>query len=112
MTTPLDDNPALRRKVYVTFWLLSITLGGFEVFFASYGWPTPPWLHAATGVYMFVSSAIGYTAWSNTAKGLSDVAQQAQEAMSSIQDAKNKIAPIASGAIDGGKSEESKAKGD
>ena len=101
MTTPLDESPHLRKIVYTVFWVANILLGAAYVFFASYGMQSPPWLHAATAVYLFLCSAVNYTAASNTPNTLTDAAAQAQKGMAAIQNAKNIIAPIASGAIDG-----------
>ena len=74
MPTPLDDNPQLRRFVYALLFFGSIGLGGVQAFYAAYAdgaqhIVAPWWLHGAMAVWMSVSTAVGYIAWSNTPSG-------------------------------------------
>ncbi len=65
---PLVDKPSLRKKVYTTFWLVGLALGGLAAFFGAADNGAPDWLGPTTAAYAFLGVGVGYTASQNTPK--------------------------------------------
>jgi hypothetical protein len=65
MTSPLADQPTLRRAIYTVFWVVGLAIGATQVGYASTDNGTPDWLNIALAVYAFLGGAIGFTAQQN-----------------------------------------------
>lgn len=65
MLTDILTGP-LRRKLYITFALIGLTLGAIQVGFAAAQIGQPVWLTVAFAVFGFVATAFGFTASANT----------------------------------------------
>lgn len=63
--TPLEGQPALRKKVYTVFWLVGLALGAMAAFFGASNDKAPDWLVPTTAAYAFVGAAVGFTAQQN-----------------------------------------------
>ena len=66
---PLDDYPAIRKRVYQVFWGLALILGCLNVGYLAVDHDYPTWLIITNAVFPFASTYIGYTAVRNTPKG-------------------------------------------
>lgn len=66
MSVLQDIDPAIRKKVYQGFALVSLALGAAQVGFGAAGAETPTWLTVELAVFAFVAGAVGFTAQSNT----------------------------------------------
>ncbi|MGL3804733.1 hypothetical protein ACSYDW_01410 [Paeniglutamicibacter sp. R2-26] len=64
MLTDILTGP-LRRKLYITFALIGLTLGAIQVGFASAQVGQPVWLTVAFAVFGFVATGFGFTAGAN-----------------------------------------------
>ena len=71
MQSPLTDvlPPQVRRTVYIVFALVGLALGALQVGFSAAVSETPGWLTVTLAVFPFVSTALGFTAASNTVLG-------------------------------------------
>ena len=58
---PLSERPDIRRRVYIAFWGLGLTLGGAQTGYAAAQAGQPVWLNVALSVYAFLGAGIGYT---------------------------------------------------
>ena len=63
---PLAERPDIRRRVYIAFWGLGLTLGAAQTGYAAAQAGQPVWLNVALSVYAFLGAGIGYTAQANT----------------------------------------------
>lgn len=69
---PLAQNPDARRRVYATFWLVGLGLGGTQVWYAAAESGQPTWLTVALAVYAFLGAGVGYTAQANVPDDLEE----------------------------------------
>ena len=63
---PLSERPDIRRRVYIAFWGLGLTLGAAQTGYAAAQAGQPVWLNVALSVYAFLGAGIGYPAQANT----------------------------------------------
>lgn len=64
MLTDVLTGP-LRRKLYITYALVGVTIGATQVGFASADAGQPTWLTVALAVFAFLGTAFGFTASAN-----------------------------------------------
>ena len=63
---PLAERPDIRRRVYIAFWGLGLTLGAAQTGYAAAQAGQPVWLNVELSVYAFLGVGVGYTAQANT----------------------------------------------
>ena len=62
---PLAERPDIRRRVYIAFWGLGLTLGAAQTGYAAAQAGQPVCLNVALSVYAFLGVGVGYTAQAN-----------------------------------------------
>lgn len=67
MNNPLTDalTPLLRKRLYLTYGLVVLVVGGVQVGLASSNHSNPGWLTATLAVLAYAGAALGFTAGSN-----------------------------------------------